>query len=489
MHSTIKKTFKENFIPVNIIYGMLCLLAFLFSAKVNSQIAYDQVSNKTVSIGSYGRVGADWSFENGRTIGRRLNLNNMGSIGGRMEEQDYLEVAPSFHFKPKEGDSTVIHAQVRFSLYSNSLTGFANTSTSNLGGLTLAIPEMYVQARNIGGKDLNIWVGARLYRGPDLHIADHFYFNDHSGQGFGVEYKKTRFAQIFVTSTDTTSTVPPYFYLNIKTGTPSTALRQRMVYVLEHDIDINKQNKLTLLGEYHNMPDGDFDVEIDSIEQKVNFPSDRGFVLGARLNTKFKKMRKGSFNDFSIRYGTGIANGGDGGLSKTWLTYGAPDLETLSFKNAYSLAIVNHAVFNLSENNTLNPYIVFTHSRGAADSNHKAETYFGKEVFNRKQDFTIGARDEIYFSDFFHLATELHYSQRKDGINPIASMIKFSVIPIYVPTGKKDIWARPHLRFVASVARYNDFAKETLYSPYLEFTGPKSWGTYFGVKAEWWIWN
>ena len=109
--------------------------------------------------------------------------------------------------------------------------------------------------------------------------------------------------------------------------------------------DINKQNKLTLLGEYHNMPDGDFDVEIDSIEQKVNFPSDRGFVLGARLNTKFKKMRKGSFNDFSIRYGTGIANGGDGGLSKTWLTYGAPDLETLSFKNAYSLAIVNHAVF------------------------------------------------------------------------------------------------------------------------------------------------
>lgn len=137
----------------------------------------------------------------------------------------------------------------------------------------------------------------------------------------------------------------------------------------------------------------------------------------------------------------------------------------------------------------MNPYIVFTHSRGAADSNHKAETYFGKEVFNRKQDFTIGARDEIYFSDFFHLATELHYSQRKDGINPIASMVKFSVIPIYVPTGKKDIWARPHLRFVASVARYNDFAKETLYSPYLEFTGPKSWGTYFGVKAEWWIWN
>jgi maltoporin len=203
----------------------------------------------------------------------------MGSIGGRMEEQDYLEVAPSFRFKPKEGDPTVINAQVRLSLYSNSLAGFANTSTSNLGGLTLSIPEMFVQARNIGGKDLNIWVGARLYRGPDLHISDHFYFNDHSGQGFGVEYKKTRYAQIFVTSTDTTATVPPYFYLNIKTGTPSTALRQRMVYVLEHDIDVNKENRITLLAEYHNMPDGDFDVEIDSTEKTVNFPSDRGYVI------------------------------------------------------------------------------------------------------------------------------------------------------------------------------------------------------------------
>jgi len=465
-------------------------LFFLFlinSAK--SQIAYDQVSNKNVSIGSYGRVGVDWSFENGRTIGRRLNLNNMGSIGGRLEEQDYLEIAPSFHFNPKEDDETVIHAQVRFSLYSNSLSTFANSSTSSLGGLTLAVPEIFVQARNIAGKDLNIWVGARLYRGPDLHIADHFYFNDHSGQGYGIEYKKTRFSQIFISSTDTTATVPPYFYLNIKTGTPSTALRQRIVYNLEQDIDINEENKITLLGEYHRMPNGDFDVEIDSVEQNVNFPADNGFVIGARLNTTIKKMKEGSFNDFSIRYGMGIANGGDGGLSKTWLTYGAPDMETLSFKGAYSLAIVNEAVLNLSEKNTLNPYVVLTASKGGSDSDNIGETYFGKEVYNRKLDFTIGARDEIYISDFFHLATEFHYSQRKDGTNSVASMFKFSVVPIYVPTGKKDYWARPHLRFVASVAKYNDFAKETLYSPYLEFTGPKTWGTYFGMKAEWWVWN
>jgi maltoporin len=114
-------------------------------------------------------------------------------------------------------------------------------------------------------------------------------------------------------------------------------------------------------------------------------------------------------------------------------------------------------------------------------------SYFGEEVYNYKVDFTIGARNEYYFNDYFHLITELHYSQRKDGDNPWASMVKFSIAPVYVPTGSRDTWARPHLRFVTSVARYNDYAQETLYSPYLQFTGSEEWGYYFGVKAEWWI--
>lgn len=476
-----------KFLTSNPLLALLFL--FFITSNLNAQIAYDQVSNKNISFGSYGRVGVDWSFADDKTIGRRLNLNNMGSIGGRLEEQDYLELVPSFHFNPKKGDPTVINAQIRMSVYSNSLTSFANSSTSSLGGLTFALPEMFVQARNIGGKDLNVWVGARFYRGADVQIADHFYFNDHSGQGFGVEYKKTRFASIFVSSTDTTATVPPYFYLNIKTGTPSTGLRQRNVLTLEQDVDFGNSGVVTFLGEYHRMPNGDDEVEIDSIETVVNFPSDYGFVIGARHRKNFTKMKDGSFNDFSIRYGTRIANGGDGGLSKTWLTFGAPDLNSLSFKGAYSLAIVNHAVFNFSDKNTLNPYVVFTLSKGGAATNGLSETYFGREVYNKKVDFTIGARDEYYISDFFHLITELHYSQRKDGYNPYASVVKFSVAPVYVPTGESNTWARPHLRLVATVAKYNNYAKESLYSPYLQFAGAKSWGTYFGVKAEWWVWN
>lgn len=467
----------------------LCLAFLLLLAHGGAcQIMYQNVSNKNVALGSYGRVGVDWSYENGGAIGRRLNLNNMGSIGGRMEEQDYLELAPALHFKPKENDSTTIYAQMRFSVYSNSLTTFGNSTTSSLGGLTIGIPEMYVEARNIHGKELSLWIGARLYRGPDVHIADHFYFNDHSSQGFGVEYKKTRLMMLYVESTDTTSTVPPYFYLNIKTGTPSAALRHRTIFALEQDLNLTDNDAITFLGEFHRMGNAD-DSDTVQVENAVNFPSDIGFVIGAKYQRNLSGLLDGSFNHLAIRYGTGIANGGDGGLSRTWLTFGAPDLDNLDFRSAYSLYIVNHAVLNFSDFYTLNAYLIYTKSKGGSDSDHMAETYFGKEVFNRKVDFTIGTRNEFYITDYFHLLGELHYCQRKDGTNPVASMTKLSIAPIYVPTGQRNTWARPHLRFVASLARYNDFAMESLYSPYLQFVGSRRWGYYFGVKAEWWIFN
>lgn len=479
-----------KFLTSNLLYYHVFIFIFFTGClSTSGQIQYQVSTNKQVSIGSYGRAGVDWSFENGGSIGRRLNLNNMGSIGGRLEEQDYLEVAPNFHFTPKEGDSTLIYAQIRLSMYSTGVSSFANSTSSSIGGLAFSMPEIFVEARNIKNSGVSLWAGSRLYRGPDVHIADHFYFNDHSGAGFGVEFKNTRLSTVFVASTDTTATLPPYFYLNIKTGTPSAALRQRVVVVGEQDFEINDNNGITLLGEFHRMADADGEVDVDSVATAYNFPSDHGFVVGVKHEHKIKRLKGGSFNDFSLRYGTGIANGGDGGLSKTWLTFGAPDTIAQNFQGAYSLALVNHTVLNFSEKYTMNGYVIMTNSKGAADTDGLSKTYFGKEVYNRKFDFTVGIRNEHYISDYFHLLTEVHYSQRKDGINPWASMLKFSVAPVYVPTGERDTWARPHLRFVASAARYNDYAMESLYSPYLEFTGSRRWGYYFGVKVEWWVWN
>lgn len=473
---------------------IILLLIVLIPYMGLSQIAYQPVSNKNVSFGSYGRVGVDWSFVNGGSIGRRLNLNNMGSIGGRLEEQDYLELAPVLHFKPfKENDPTMINVQLRFAVYSRSLSLFGNSSTSSLGGLTLALPEIFAEARNINNSGVNVWIGSRLYRGPDVHIADYFYFNDHSGQGFGIELRNTRFCTIFVSSTDTSSNLPPYFYLNFQTGTPGLALRQRVVFNLEHDIVFSEKQTLTLLGEFHRMGDADSPVEISPYAGDstvvLNYPSDFGYVFGVQHVSVLGESGSGQYNRIALRYGARIANGGDGGISKTSFTFGAPNLDEMNFKNAYSISLVDEVFLNLSENNAFNGYLIFTKSKGGAETDGLAETYFGREVYNSKKDFTIGFRDTHFFTDKFHVIGELHYSNRKDGTDEPYAMTKLSLAPTFVPAGQKSAWARPQLRFVASLARYNNAAKENLYSPYLGFTGPKQWGYYFGVKAEWWLWE
>ncbi len=240
----------------NYTFKIIIVLLFWVPAVSFGQVIYQLPEKNGFSFGSYGRVGVDWSFENGGSIGRRLNLNNMGSIGGRMEEQDYLELFPAFHFTPlKKDDQTLIKVQMRLAVYSQSLSLFGNSSTSSLGGLTFAMPEIYAEAKNINGKDLSIWIGARLYRTEEIHIADHFYFDDHSGQGFGIEFKKIRFSSIFVSSTDTSSNVPPYFYLNIGDGNASLALRQRSVFILDHEFSISQKNSITAMCEFHHMSD------------------------------------------------------------------------------------------------------------------------------------------------------------------------------------------------------------------------------------------
>ncbi len=54
--------------------------------------------------------------------------------------------------------------------------------------------------------------------------------------------------------------------------------------------------------------DADSEEEEVSIPENpdviTNFPSDNGFVLGARLNSQFKNLGVGSFNDLAIRYGS-----------------------------------------------------------------------------------------------------------------------------------------------------------------------------------------
>lgn len=462
----------------------ILILSFLFVAVWASMKAQSPViSNKHFSIGSYGRAGI--ARGDNLLYPRSLNLNGMGSIGGRMEESDYFELAFALHFSPTNAssDTTQINVQSRLALYTTQGQIIGNVTSKSFGGITAALPELFAEARNIMGSPWSVWVGARFNRGDDIHIIDHFYFDDHSAQGFGVQYRNTQFSIMFPAAVDTASTLPPYFYNNIVNGTPVLGLRNRSVYILEHSIP-SESGYLKLMAEYHRLADGTLEDSVAS----YNYPSDDGYVLGVKFKQNMALGLPGSFFDASVRYGKGIANGGDGGGSRTFLTYGGPNLETQKFNNAWSIAFTASALWNINRNYSVNAYGIFTKSRGASDSLNTTSDYVGHRLFNRKTDFAVGARATWYVKDWLHLLHELHFASRTDGTQDPAQMIKFSIAPTVVPNGRRDVWSRPHFRLVYSVAHYNKFAADNLYSPYLAQTGSKRWGHYFGVKTEWWLW-
>lgn len=464
---------------------LLLLPIFLLSLELFAQMP--AVSNKKFSIGSYGRAGVAYSLgAPDSEYPQSLNLNGMGSIGGRFEENDYFELAAAMHFDPAIGSDkkTNINVQARFAFYTTKGQLIGNVSDKSIGGITTALPELYAEANNIMGSEWSAWIGARLFRGDDIHIIDHFYFDDHSGQGAGVKYKNTQLSLIFAGSIDTTSTLPPNFYLNIINGAPTLGLRNRYITILEHTLK-TKEGYIKFLGEFHRLPSG----TTEDADTKYNYPADYGYVAGAKYYRNILTKIPGSFNAISARYGGGIANGGDGGSSRTYMTYGGPNLETNSFKNAFSIAFTETFLLNLSPNYSLNGYAIYTKSKGASDSLNTTSDYLGKRMlFNRKQDIALGARGTWYIKNWLHLLHEFDLAWRKDGTQDYAQMTKFTIAPTLVPTSERSVWARPHFRVVYSLAHYNKFASQNLYSPYLAQSGSKDWGQYIGAKVEWWIW-
>lgn len=466
-------------IPVFFCRLVIVTALFLVSFSGNSQIV---ITNKNFSFGTTGRIGFGYSPDIEGNTGRQLNLLGQGSLGGRMDQGDYVDLLPAFHFTPVNAnkDSTAIDFQVRLAFYSSNGTFLGNVHSGSINGMIISLPEAFVEARNIVGSPWSIWAGARYMRYDDVHIADYFYFDDHSSQGFGVKYKKTSFSMFFPAAIDTTSSnVTPYSYANIITGSKTLAYRQREVMVAEHSFNINKKQLIKLLAEYHY-------VSAVTKNADPKYPSDYGFVGGIKLSSQLTTKKPGSFNQFSVRYGTGIANGGDSGSTQTWRTFGAPD-ENGKYHRAHSFTAVEHLMLNLSDRVSINPYAVFTKSRGGAVTNNKATDFYGREIYNSKTDLAIGGRLIYYVTNWFHMITELHYTTRKEGYNPQAQMVKFALAPTIVPTAERSPWARPHIRLIAEVARYNDYAKNAMYSPFLEQAGQKRLGTYFGVRSEWWV--
>jgi maltoporin len=449
-----------------------------------------------IEIGMYGRVGVAWNPQNGRYVhGTRLNLLDAAGIGGRLEEGDYLEPTIKLNIvKPTAEDNTkpYFHVVLTPSMFSGSgsfLGAFANSFTAQL---RIELFQAYLEAGNLLLPELKLWAGQRFYRGSDVHIADYFFFNQLNAQGFGAKYKGLDVAVLLKTSRD------PGQY------TASSGTRQRTVFVGQYVLPVMEKHSVNFLGEFHLLPANRAQIGTEAVA-----PGDVGYVLGVKGRAD---LGGGSFNELAVRYGGGIANGAFGG-SSTWDTQGRAN-EDGKFGGAMGFELVEHFLYNVNPMLTVNAYGIFQFSKGAFEgdrlqtvvlnedgtpaTNPDGTAKLKTDNTNWGRNFAVGARSFLYLSDQFHLINELTfqgYLQQVISSQSIAGMpmaTKFTVMPTLVPTGERSAWARPHLRFIYTLAVYNHAAREAgaaglSVSPYIAQFGPRTFGHYLGTRAEWWF--
>ena len=306
-----------------------------------------------IEVTMYGRVGLAWSPTGHLVTGKSMNLLG-NSIGGRFEEGDYLEPTIKFHIlKPDAAESEkklYMHAVLTPAIFARNgsfLSAFGNNFDQTMG---TEIFQAYLEAGNVILPDLTFWAGARFYRGSDVHIADYFYFNNLSGQGAGVKYKGLDVAVLLVTGAGVGQ-----YGLDIDLDNDADLKRQRTVVVGQYVMPFG-DHSLHALAEVHHLP------ELVSTGVASNLDNDVGAVAGLKGHLA---LPNNGFNDLSVKYGYGIANGASGG-AQTWNTFGAANTDG-TFAGAGGLELVDHFLYNFGSAFSLNAYGILHWNKGASD--------------------------------------------------------------------------------------------------------------------------
>ncbi len=438
--------------------------------------------NKYVSLIGYGRIGIGTSLEDEHT-GFSLNLEGQGRLGGRFEETDYIEQGAILNLnnllkldtqKPK------ISLQFRAQMFSGDNSFIVNNTVINMA-------EAFIQVDSLFDRDASVWLGQRFFRGPDIQMADYFNWNNLTGQGFAFRYKQSTLAMI--------ATFPFAQSENNPYGDNFDPLRERYILNFQQGyyLDTAQKHLMTGLMEVHSA---------DNLQTSTNFEiQNTGWVFG--LKHEYTGER-GFYNEATIRYGTGIANGprDDGWSSRTFITLGYPDVNG-KFKGAFSWHITDQIKIHSGKRMDWQAYFVYRNQRGAKDPViSQIQFPYADSIFpvpNRKWDFSIGVRPTIFLNKYLHLVLESQFQMREyiiPQLDPsgnvffndlgVASMTKFSIVPTFVPSAQKDAFGRPHIRLIYSLAFYNQVAKDNKLSEYLQQSN-NLLGQYFGVRTEWWF--
>jgi maltoporin len=451
---------------------LLLFLGYILAVQFTfSQDTIVQKEEPAIKPRGYFRYGLTYSMKDTEQ-GQRLNLDGMGSIGGRHQEADWLELGTEMDLNRimKWDIEPKIKLYTLFSM-------FPTKGAYMHQGAGVGIQELYIQVDDsLINHAFQFWAGIRYYRTDNIEACDYFNFNNLSGPTIGIKIKRTQFAIL--------SDAPFQNNNGSQYGTTITPFRGRTIFALQHQLLIGKRHKIDLLGEFHY---GGWDVR-DSTDKKITSGEDWGTVLGLRHHYQITPTL---LNRISIRRGWRIANGpkDDNWSSRTFVSVGNPN-EQDNFDGANAWHFTNNMQFSGSNLFNFEAYVIYRKAQGADGA------LDFERVSNYKEDFTVGSRVTWFIADKFHFITEGSYQTKKYTgytskrrvltANGDASVTHLAIGPMYVPTGKRNMFTRPTFRLIYAMGFYNGYAKEQRLSDYLTYVDGDV-GHYLGVKTEFWF--
>jgi maltoporin len=428
------------------------------------------------SFGSYGRMIAATDFK-----GRPGRDADIVAHGSRLDEGNYveLELRRDDYF-PITKTATRLVATLAVGTPLFHYTGNFDVK--------MGVRNLYLEARNLGGTDLSVWAGSRMYRGDDIYLLDWWPLDNLNTVGGGARYDftpNTYLAAHFGLNQPASA----FFYQDTKraapldqfgTSTVTILNRQKMIgsLKLSHIIRIGETGgvKGVLYSEIHQLPQGQRETKPEVFE---TLPGDLGWVIGAQVGA-FTGKRDTHLNLF-FRYARGLAAYGE---------FATPaDLNTDK-----TAAGAHELVLALGGNYEVGPFGLMLGAYVRSFRNASAAL-----DYHDVDEGIFAIRPHFFFGELGGVALEASYQIAQRGVLPpdgtngmpgsgplTAKMARFGIIPFLSLAGRGD-YSRPQLRLIYMVTPWNDGLR-SLYPQDDVFSLPThSVEHFFGFGAEWWF--
>jgi maltoporin len=366
--------------------------------------------------------------------GKLIPLSNPGSRGNEFRlgnETAYGEASFTAHaLRGKTKSDPFFNANLTFA-YDPAMNSQYNDTSAT--GDRMYVVQAYVKGGNIDGQRFSYWAGKRFYRDADIFMNDFFYFASMSGNGGGVE-------DIQLGNGSLSAALLQYSDRNVTNSTIGLPAKQALDLRWKDFTFLTDEKLMFWLAEAVTAPGTGATVTPSAA---IDYKAASGTAAGVRWTHTAGQ----SSNNLAFLYGTSIMENFE--LDNTAYVLTGTDVAK---KNRWRL--VNNYNTELNAKWAFNAAAVVEVADNGQSTNSKSHWY------------SVGVRPLYYFSDHFHLATQIGYSlvgadseTSSTGAKPgDRSLMRITVAP-EVALGH-GYYKRPVIRTFVTYTSWNDQNKD-----------------------------